>query len=60
MRLSWSFEEVDTRLKQIMINICEQISDACEQYGFRNNFVIGANIAGFSKVANAMLSEGVI
>ncbi|MDD6174508.1 MAG: NADP-specific glutamate dehydrogenase [Firmicutes bacterium] len=60
MRLSWSFEEVDARLKQIMVNICEQISDASEQYGFHNNFVIGANIAGFRKVADAMLSEGVI
>ncbi len=59
MRLSWSFEEVDERLKGIMNNIFNQAADAAEKYGFGNNYVAGANIAGFVKVADAMLAEGV-
>lgn len=59
MRLSWSFEEVDEKLKGIMNNIFNQAADAAEKYGFGNNYVAGANIAGFVKVADAMLAEGV-
>ena len=58
-RLSWSFEEVDEKLKGIMNNIFNQAADAAEKYGFGNNYVAGANIAGFVKVADAMLAEGV-
>lgn len=60
MRLSWSFEEVDSKLKDIMINIFKQISEASSKYGFEKNYVVGANIAGFIKVADAMIAEGVI
>ena len=59
MRLSWTFEEVDEKLKGIMNNIFNQAADAAEKYGFGNNYVAGANIAGFVKVADAMLAEGV-
>ncbi|MFR8001633.1 MAG: NADP-specific glutamate dehydrogenase [Hydrogeniiclostridium sp.] len=59
MRLSWSFEEVDEKLKGIMNNIFNQAADAAEKYGFGNNYVAGANIAGFVKVADTMLAEGV-
>jgi len=58
-RLSWSFEEVDAKLKNIMIGIFRSIDDAANEYGKPNNFVIGANIAGFLKVARAMLDQGV-
>ena len=60
MRLSWTFEEVDAKLKNIMINIFNQMSSAAKEYGYDNNYVIGANIAGFVKVADAMLAQGVI
>lgn len=60
MRLSWTFEEVDAKLKNIMINIFNQMSNAAKEYGYDNNYVIGANIAGFVKVADAMLAQGVI
>lgn len=60
IRLSWSFEEVDSKLKDIMINIFKQISEASSKYGFEKNYVVGANIAGFIKVADAMIAEGVI
>lgn len=60
MRLSWTFEEVDLKLKDIMINIFKQISESANKYGFKNNYVVGANIAGFVKVADAMIAEGVI
>ena len=59
MRLSWSFEDVDEKLKGLMNNIFNQAADAAEKYGFGNNYVAGANIAGFVKVADAMLAEGV-
>ena len=59
-RLSWSFEEVDAKLKNIMANIFHSIDDAARDCGKPNNFVIGANIAGFKKVAKAMLDQGVI
>lgn len=60
MRLSWTFEEVDAKLKGIMVNIFNQISNAAKEYGYDKNYVIGANIAGFVKVADAMLAQGVI
>jgi len=59
-RLSWSFEEVDAKLKTIMCNIFRSIDDASKEYGKPGNFVIGANIAGFKKVAKAMLEQGVV
>ena len=59
MRLSWSFEEVDQKLQGIMVNIFNQASDAAEKYGFPKNYVVGANIAGFLKVAEAMAWQGV-
>lgn len=60
MRLSWSFEEVDAKLKDIMENIFKNADDAAEKYGHSKNYVVGANIAGFVKVADAMLAQGVI
>ena len=60
MRLSWTFEEVDARLKGIMVNIYHQISAAAEKYGVPDNFVAGANLAGFEKVADAMLAQGIV
>lgn len=58
-RLSWSFEEVDAKLQGIMINICHNMADAAERYGYAKNYVMGANIAGFEKVVDAMLAQGV-
>ena len=59
MRLSWSFEEVDEKLRGIMVNIFHNIDDAAKAYGVEDEFVAGANIAGFKKVADAMLAQGV-
>ncbi len=59
MRYSWTFEEVDAKLKDIMVNIFHNIDNAAKEYGVENNFVVGANIAGFKKVADAMLAQGV-
>lgn len=59
-RLSWSFEEVDAKLKGIMVNLYHNIDDAAKKYGFEDNFVIGANIAGFEKVVNAMNAQGIV
>ena len=59
-RLFWSFEEVDAKLKGIMANIFKNIDAAAKKYGFEGNYVIGANIAGFEKVANAMMAQGVV
>lgn len=59
MRLDWTFEEVDTRLKQIMNAVYDQCRDAADAYGAKGNLAIGANIAGFVKVANAMLAQGI-
>ena len=59
-RLSWTFEEVDAKLQGIMINICHNMADAAERYGFAKNYVVGANIAGFEKVVDAMLAQGVV
>lgn len=58
-RLSWTFEEVDAKLEEIMVNIYHNIDDAARRYGMEGNYVAGANIAGFEKVANAMLAQGV-
>ena len=60
MRLSWTFEEVDAKLKDIMVNIYHNIDNAAKEYGLAGNFVAGANIAGFLKVANAMEAQGVV
>ncbi|WP_213532226.1 NADP-specific glutamate dehydrogenase [Paenibacillus sp. J45TS6] len=60
MRLSWSFEEVDTRLQEIMRNIYSSSVEAADQYGCSGNLVAGANIAGFLKVADAMLAHGIV
>lgn len=58
-RLSWTFEEVDAKLQQIMINIFHNMDDAAKKYGKAGNYVAGANIAGFEKVVDAMLAQGV-
>ena len=60
MRLSWTFEEVDAKLKEIMINIFNASKEAAKEYGSEGNYVVGANIAGFLKVADAMMSQGII
>ena len=60
MRLSWTFEEVDEKLKGIMKNIFEASKNAAEEYGHAGNYVVGANIAGFLKVADAMMAQGII
>ena len=58
-RLSWTFEEVDAKLKNIMVNICHNAANAAEKYGAKGNYVVGANIAGFEKVVDAMIAQGV-
>ena len=60
LRLSWTFEEVDERLHNIMVNIYKNAADAAERYGMKGNLVAGANIAGFEKIASAMMSQGVV
>jgi glutamate dehydrogenase (NADP+) len=60
MRLGWTFEEVDARLKDIMVNIYKQASQAATEYGMKDNLVAGANIAAFKKVADAMLAQGIV
>ena len=60
MRLSWTFEEVDAKLQGIMENIFKQADEAAEKYGHPKDYVMGANIAGFVKVADAMLAQGVV
>ncbi len=57
-RLSWTFDEVDAKLKDIMAGIYSKVSTAAKKYGHEGDFVTGANIAGFEKVADAMLSQG--
>ena len=59
-RLSWTFEEVDAKLKGIMVSIVHAIDDAAKRYGHEGNYVMGANIAGFEKVANAMMAQGIV
>ena len=58
-RLSWTFEEVDSKLQKIMVDIFHNLDDAAKRYGHEGNYVMGANIAGFEKVADAMLAQGV-
>ena len=60
MRLSWTFEEVDAKLKEIMIGIFNNIDSAAKEYGMQGNYVVGANIAGFLKVACAMEAQGIV
>ena len=60
LRLSWTFEEVDERLQNIMKNIYANAANAAETYGMKGNLVAGANIAGFTKVADAMLMQGIV
>ena len=60
MRYFWSFDEVDKKLENIMINIFNQCKNASEKYGYKNNYVAGANIAAFMKVSNAMKEQGII
>ena len=60
MRLAWTFEEVDKKLHDIMVNIFKDSRDAAKQYGFEGNYVVGANIAGFLKVADAMMAQGLV
>lgn len=59
-RLAWTFDEVDQRLKRIMENIYKDSAEAAETYGLGNDFLAGANIAGFKKVAEAMMAQGII
>ena len=59
-RLSWTFEEVDAKLKDIMVNIFHNVDDAAREYGMEGNYVAGANIAGFLKVADAMNAQGIV
>lgn len=58
--MSWSREEVDQHLHRIMKNIHQSCLDAAAQYGMAGNYVAGANIAGFTKVADAMLAQGIV
>ena len=60
MRLKWSFEEVDNKLKEIMANIFKTASNTSKEYGKPNDYVAGANIAGFKKVADAMINQGIL
>mgnify|MGYP002602934210 CR=1 FL=1 len=60
MRLSWTFEEVDAKLHDIMVGIFAKVDDAAKRYGAEGNYVAGANIAGFEKVAEAMLAQGIV
>lgn len=59
-RLSWTFEEVDAKLKDIMVNIYAKADEAAKRYGVENNYVAGANIAGFEKVVDAMFAQGIV
>ncbi|MGN0689937.1 MAG: NADP-specific glutamate dehydrogenase [Oscillospiraceae bacterium] len=59
-RLSWSFEEVDAKLKGIMVGVYHNIDEAAKKYGFEGNYVVGANIAGFEKVVTAMNAQGIV
>ena len=59
-RLSWTFEEVDSKLHNIMVNIFHNLDDAAKRYGAEGNYVVGANIAGFEKVVEAMTAQGIV
>jgi len=58
-RLSWTFEEVDGKLHDIMVGIYHNIDDSAKEYGVEGDYVAGANIAGFKKVVDAMLAQGI-
>ena len=60
IRYAWTFEEVDEKLQQIMINIYHNAARAAKEYGFEGNLVVGANIAGFNKIADCMIAQGVV
>ena len=60
MRYSWTYEEVDKKLDGIMTNIFKNCADAAKEYGVEGNYVAGANIAAFRKVAKAMRAQGII
>jgi len=59
-RLSWTFEEVDSKLQGIMVNIFHNLDEASKKYGMEGDYVAGANIAGFLKVAEAMKAQGIV
>lgn len=59
-RLFWTFEEVDAKLRNIMVNIYHNMDDAAKEYGCEGDYVAGANIAGFKKVAEAMMAHGIV
>ena len=59
-RLSWTFDEVDQKLQTIMVNIFHNLDNAAKEYGMEGNYVAGANIAGFLKVADAMTAQGIV
>ena len=59
-RMFWTFEEVDKKLKDIMVNIYHNMDDVAKEYGCEGNYVLGANIAGFKKVAQAMMAHGIV
>ena len=59
-RLSWTAEEVDAKLHQIMVDIFNKVDDASKRYGMEGNYVVGANIAGFEKVVDAMKAQGIV
>ena len=59
-RLSWTFEEVDSKLQNIMVDIFHNLDGAARKYGLEGNYVAGANIAGFLKVAEAMTAQGIV
>lgn len=59
-RFSWTFEEVDEKLHDIMVNIFEKSASAAKRYGVKENYVVGANIAGFEKVVEAMMAQGIV
>jgi glutamate dehydrogenase (NADP+) len=60
MRLSWTAEEVDTKLKHIMKSIHNECLESAKEFGRKNDYVFGANVAGFRKVADAMIEQGVV
>ena len=60
MRYSWTFEEVDAKLQGIMVNMFHNINNAAKEYGMEGNLVAGANLAGFKKVSEAMIAQGVV
>ena len=59
-RLSWTFEKVDRKLNGIMVELFHNIDEAAKEYGFEGNYVVGANIAGFEKVVDAMNAQGIV